>query len=240
MSESYLFIILSGLSIGILGSFHCVGMCGPIALSLPVGNLPGWRKISAIGLYNIGRALSYAGIGLVLGLLGSSFNLFGWQQGLSVAGGILILIFLLLYYFKGTSLGIRNRFSVNIQNRLGAYLRTEKTAGSFLMIGILNGFLPCGLVYMAMATAFSAGSPWKGALLMFAFGLGTIPMMAGLILAGKLISVRFRTVMYKMVPYWLAAMAVVLIVRGLNLGIPYLSPSYNAEEHCVKHCCAPE
>lgn len=235
-----IFAILTGLSIGALGSFHCVGMCGPIALALPVGGKSPLEKAISVLLYNLGRASSYAFMGLIFGLLGSTFSVFGLQQWLSVVAGVVIL---LLLAFNHISLVQRTPFgtlNIWVKQRLGQMLQSEKQPLTYLSLGLLNGWLPCGLVYVAIASSLATGSYWGGALLMFAFGLGTIPVMASLMVFGKLISLKVRAGINKAVPYFIAGMAVLLILRGLNLGIPYLSPSYNAEEDCVENCCEPE
>jgi sulfite exporter TauE/SafE len=95
---------------------------------------------------------------------------------------------------------------------------------SFLLIGLLNGLLPCGLVYVAIVAALATGKIWLGGLLMFSFGLGTIPMMAGMMIFGRRVSMRHRQLINRAIPYMVSVMACILILRGLNLGIPYVSP----------------
>ena len=231
--------IITGLSLGILGSMHCVGMCGPIALSLPVHQLPTLQKYSNIFLYNIGRAMTYAIMGAILGLLGSSVQIFGLQQALSIGGGILILLFAFIYYFRPGCVS-STAWSSKISKQLGLLMRKEKSYATYLSIGILNGFLPCGLVYMALISAFATGAVWKGSLLMFFFGLGTLPMMAGIMIAGKWIKPSVKNAFKKIVPVWILALGIVMILRGMNLGIPYISPSYNSDSQCVEHCCEPK
>lgn len=235
--NSVYFAIITGLSIGALGSFHCIGMCGPIALSLPVHSGTGIQKTFSILFYNTGRALTYAIMGLVFGLLGSSLNVFGFQQWLSIIAGSLILLLLIFSTFNPGSKIAGSRFNGVIKEKLGHYLTAEKSTFSYLIIGLLNGWLPCGLVYVAIAASFALENAWESALLMFAFGLGTLPVMTSLMLFGKFISQRTRGIINKLVPYVIGLMAILLILRGLNLGIPYLSPSYNEEEQKVEECC---
>jgi sulfite exporter TauE/SafE len=235
-----IFAILTGLGIGALGSFHCVGMCGPIALALPVGGKSPLEKTFSILLYNLGRASSYALMGLIFGLIGSTFSVFGWQQWLSVVAGVVILLLLAFNHISLVQKTPFRKWNQWVKNQLSRILQSEKKPFTYLSLGLLNGWLPCGLVYVAIASSLATGSLWGGALLMFAFGLGTIPVMAGLIVFGQLISLKVRAGINKAVPYLIAGMAVLLILRGLNLGIPYLSPSYNAEEDCVENCCKPE
>ncbi len=227
-------IILSGLSIGILGSFHCVGMCGPLALALPVHKFSDLKKYSSILLYNFGRAFSYAIMGLVFGIICQSFSFFKLQQYLSIFSGSFILLVLILSYFGKAESSWLAPFTIKIKNKLSGYLKAEKTPFSFLSIGIINGFLPCGLVYIAIATSIATGSILKSALLMFAFGMGTLPIMSLTMYFGKYISLSFRSVLTKMTPYIISCVAVLLILRGLNLGIPYVSPK---QEGTHQTCC---
>jgi len=101
----------------------------------------------------------------------------------------------------------------------------KKTFGSLFTIGLLNGLLPCGLVYVALASSLNTTDVYKGALLMFFFGLGTMPLLFVLSLAGKYLSVRFRTFIHKSVPIIIVTLGILFILRGLNLGIPFISPS---------------
>lgn len=219
-------VLLSGFSIGLIGSFHCVGMCGPLALSLPVHHLPGFRKTLAISLYNAGRAFSYASIGLIFGLVGQGFSLFKMQQGLSIAAGLLVLV-ILISSRGNPQISILSRFTQAIKSRLGHYLKSEKPLVSYFSIGVVNGLLPCGLVYVAIAAALATGTLVKSSLLMFAFGMGTLPMMAMTMVFGKFIPTGLRVKLNKMTPRLTLVIAVLLILRGLNLGIPFISPAYH-------------
>ena len=230
------FAIVTGFSIGLLGSLHCLGMCGPIALSLPVNKFTTARKYLSIILYNLGRASSYAAMGVLFGFLGSSFHFFGIQRILSIVGGLLILSFALVYYLNPSWLST-GRWSSKISNLLGTHLKKDKTYGTFWLIGLFNGLLPCGLVYLALASAFTTGSVLDGMLLMFAFGLGTLPLMSFLMIAGKWVKESTRIRLRQLVPIWVIALATLMILRGLNLGIPYLSPSLQTDSHQVK-CCS--
>ena len=222
-------VIISGFTIGILGSFHCIGMCGPLALALPIDNLSSMNKFTSIIIYNIGRGLSYTIMGIFFGIIGQSFSFFSIQRWLSITSGILILAILLSQYLGNPQSNYISRFTQNIKLKLGAYLKSDKNIISYLNIGILNGFLPCGLVYIAIATAISTGSILKSSILMFAFGLGTLPLMALTMVFGKFISFKMRNGLNKITPYLIMCVAFLLILRGLNLGIPYLSPAIENE-----------
>jgi hypothetical protein len=224
--------ILTGFVLGILGSFHCVGMCGPLALSLPVQHLQGFRRFAGIVTYNLGRVVTYSILGFVLGFIGMSFSFFGWQQIFSIAiGSFLLLIFFASLFRKKIFANsfIQKTWNHYIVNLL-ASLFGKKSFGALFLIGLLNGLLPCGLVYMAIAGGLATGNILYSSLFMAAFGLGTIPAMIAVSFAGSFISMKMRNQVKNAFPYILACMGILLILRGMNLNIPYLSPAL-AEQH---------
>ena len=221
--------LLAAISLGFLGSFHCLGMCGPIALALPIGKLSNPKKIAGVFLYNFGRVLTYATFGLIFGALGKTFALFGYQQLLSISLGVIILLGLFLPSSIFSKIKINSKI-YNLLNKLKTALSqlfSREGKKSLFFIGLLNGLLPCGMVYMAIAGAVASSDLFKGALFMAFFGLGTVPMMFLIPFAGNQISISFRNKIRKAVPLMVGLMAVVLILRGLNLGIPYVSPEFN-------------
>lgn len=229
--------IIPALTLGFLGSFHCIGMCGPIALSLPINSSGLFHRISHLLLYNFGRSLTYSLLGLLFGLIGQVFNVFGFQQYLSIAIGVLIL----LSVFFSSTFASRHKLTAKIYQGMSviktalAKLFQKKGWMSVFSIGLLNGLLPCGLVYMGIAGALATGSYANGALFMALFGLATIPIMLSISLFGNIISIKFRQNLKNLVPIVLSAMAVLLILRGLNLGIPYLSPKIQTENKVSNH-----
>lgn len=216
---------MTGLSIGFLGSLHCLGMCGPLALSFTGTQETAWSRWQSIGLYNFGRALSYSVMGLVLGVIGNQFALAGYQRGLSVTAGVLVLFFLFYTYVYKGRWSVKPLWTSHVQQLLGRLIRKPQNAWYYLQVGVLNGWLPCGLVYLALASALATGTVFKSATLMFFFGLGTIPLMATLMYAGKFMSTTLRTRLLAVVPYFIFLAALILVLRGLNLGIPLLSPA---------------
>jgi sulfite exporter TauE/SafE len=232
---------LVALSIGFLGSFHCIGMCGPIALSIPVNNNSPLTKLAGSLVYNSGRIITYAIMGLLFGLLGRGFVLAGWQNILSVTLGVFILVLLLIPRFSMLSIqsGMPARLLESVKGQMRALFGVDSFK-SLLLIGLLNGLLPCGLVYLGVAGSLATGSPVKGALFMAGFGLGTFPAMVFITLARDYISVRFRQRIRAAVPVFAGIMAVMLILRGLNLGIPYISPAIEVHEGMTRaNCCNP-
>jgi uncharacterized protein len=233
-------LLISGLLLGIFGSLHCVGMCGPIALALPIHQYSKFKKYLAVVLYNLGRAVTYGLLGLVFGSIGQSFYLVNLQQSVSIVMGLFLLASVFLAHTNALSFFKLNFLRQAIQVlKIQVTLLFKKNGLSYLfLIGLLNGLLPCGLVYMAMAVAIASGHALSGLLLMFAFGLGTFPIMIALIAFGQAVNMQYRNAFKKSMPYITALMAIILIMRGLNLGIPYLSPKYEAQSNslqCTEH-----
>ncbi|WP_445732879.1 sulfite exporter TauE/SafE family protein [Mariniflexile sp.] len=220
-------MLISAFVLGLLGSFHCVGMCGPIAFMLPVDRTNAYKKISQISLYHIGRLLAYSLIGLVFGLIGKSLSIFGFQQQLSIAIGVLMIVVVIIpqktFNKYNVSKPIYKGVS-KVKSALGNALN-KKTADTFLTIGFLNGFLPCGLVYMAVFAAIAGGNALNGSLYMAVFGLGTIPLMTTAIYFSQFLKGSARQKIQKAIPMFVVLIGLLFILRGLGLGIPYLSPA---------------
>lgn len=220
-------MLYSAFILGLLGSLHCVGMCGPIAFMLPVDHSNSIKKVSQIGVYHLGRLLAYSLIGLVFGLVGKSLNLFGVQQQLSIAVGILMIVVVLIPYKTFAKYNLSkplNKVISKVKSNLGQALK-KKTPDTFLTIGFLNGFLPCGLVYMAVFGAVATGSLLQGSFYMVLFGLGTIPLMTSAIYLGKFLNQTIKQRIQKAIPVFVVIIGVLFILRGLGLGIPYISPA---------------
>ena len=220
-------MLLSALALGLLGSFHCVGMCGPIAFMLPVDRTNSVKKISQIAIYHFGRLLSYSIIGLIFGLVGKGLYIFGIQQQLSIVIGVIMILVVLIPYQTFNKYNFSKpiyKLISKVKNALGKELQ-KKTPDTFLTIGFLNGFLPCGLVYMAVFAAIASGNPLQGSLYMLVFGLGTIPLMTTVIYFSQFLKGNVRQRIQKAIPVFLVLIGVLFILRGLGLGIPYLSPA---------------
>lgn len=232
-------LILAAITMGMLGSFHCIGMCGPIALSLPLKNDSSWAKFSGALFYNSGRIVTYIAFGLLFGIIGKSVAVFGFQQWLSIILGLVILAFIILpkrfAHFNQQNFILR--FFERIRLSLGQLFQ-KNNFSSLFSIGLLNGLLPCGLVYMAAVVAISTGSIANSMVFMAAFGFGTLPMMWSIAFFGNYVSISFRQNIRRVYPYMMMLMACLLILRGMGLGIPYVSPKANIEKKEVINCCA--
>ena len=231
-------LIGSAFLIGLAGSLHCVGMCGPLALSLPVPHNSDLSRIAGGLLYNTGRILSYTMMGLVFGSIGSLLISSRLQSVLSIALGVIILSYLLVpkeyFHLSGTN-GIIKPFML-LRQQLSALFRSQKFSSLFF-IGILNGLLPCGLVYLALSSSIISASPVYGGLFMLFFGLGTFPMMFATVFMGNYLNQSIRNKIHNAVPALLFCMAVLLMIRGLNLGIPFISPEITFDsKHAVIPC----
>jgi sulfite exporter TauE/SafE len=230
-------LLIPAFFMGLAGSLHCVGMCGPIALALPLQGRASWEKLTGGLLYNAGRITTYASVGLVAGWVGGGLKLFGWQQRISLMLGITILLFMIVPAIIPV-----NRLQVHINARMGRIRQTlarvlfKGTPTAMFATGLLNGLLPCGLVFMALAGSTISGSPIQGAAFMAVFGIGTAPIMLGTVWMGSLLHRQMRLKLQKIYPALLIMMSILLIIRGLDLGIPFLSPSLNISDTEAAHC----
>jgi len=227
---------IPALLLGLGGSLHCVGMCGPLMFGSMLGKNGQGFRVNDFLLYHSGRIGIYAIWGLVFGLIGTSVKWFGVQQNISLSLGIGILAVLLLVKLfpkaeKVISDAIVPRF---IRAQVIPYLNAHFRASSF-MAGLLNGLLPCGLVYVALAGATASQDALRGAVFMAFFGMGTLPLLAALLLLGRGIQTGLRQQMIKWYPLLIGCMAILLIIRGLDKG-NMLSPSLLPGKNVLVHC----
>ena len=202
-------------------------MCGPIAFILPVDRSNKSKMIWQTFLYHIGRLLTYSLIGILFGLVGKGLYLAGFQQKLSILIGAIMVVSVLI------PSRVFNKFNLTkplyktigkVKSKLGLYLKKTSNKAIF-SIGFFNGFLPCGLVYMAVFGSIATGNVFTAASYMFLFGVGTIPMMSGAIFLGNFININIRNKIQKAIPIFVIIIGLLFILRGLGLGIPYISPS---------------
>lgn len=229
--------IWTGFIVGLFGSLHCVGMCGPIAIALPVIGDSQLKIFAGRVLYNLGRVFTYAAMGALFGLFGQRLVLFGLQQYLSIAFGVIILVYVLTprkiktkiagtFFYRGATNFLKSQFSKLI---------SKKSNSSLFTIGLLNGLLPCGFVYVGIAGSISTGSVLGGTIYMALFGLGTFPVMLATAALGKIINLNIRRRINKLIPVFAAVLAILFILRGLNLGIPFISPKFGAGKTIMQH-----
>jgi len=231
--------------VGLIGSAHCAGMCGPIALALPLRSENWFTRVSGALVYNIGRIFTYMILGAIFGLLGKGLHMAGFQIWASVVIGILMIVMVVipLIFKKLPSLtnvfeGYSSRLLIGFRNMF-----RKGDTKSLLGIGILNGILPCGLVYVAVAGAINTGDVMSAMMYMALFGAGTIPVMLAVSMAGTMISLKLRIFVNKLSPYVIVMLGVLFILRGLSLGIPYISPKAEALTPVIEKahkCCHPD
>ena len=181
-------LLSTAILVGLLGSFHCLGMCAPITWAVPGNGSKKWKWLGGRLVYNTGRVITYAFLGVIAGLLGSSIAMAGWQQGLSITAGALMLLGVLFFGMEVPDKALLKpltRLIIWVKKRIGKLLM-KKEIGAQLALGMLNGLLPCGLVYAALIAALSMGSIGGAALYMTLFGLGTFPMMLAAAFFGKM------------------------------------------------------
>lgn len=237
--------LITAFLLGFVGSFHCAGMCGPIAIALPIGKTSWTNRLLGVITYNVGRGLTYMIMGALIGLLGIGISMAGFQQWASVIAGVIMILFVIVPFFysktKKTG-GFLEKLTSFLQRKLSPLFKNA-TYGSLFMIGLLNGILPCGLVYVALAGALNMHGVPNSVLFMGAFALGTFPVMSALAVTGSFLSLKVRTLINKISPYIIILLGVLFILRGLSLGIPYVSPRSEALTPVVEKahsCCKPE
>ena len=217
-----------GFLMGLLGSAHCIGMCGPLVLALPIQHKSTAQKWGALFLYHFGKISSYSLLGVLFGLFGSQLPLFGVQENLSIFIGALMIIYVTYVFVikpkqKNGFLRI-NFLYQSITRKLGLLFKS-KNRFAFYLIGFLNGLLPCGMVYLALTSALATQNTINGGLLMAFFGVGTVPALIIVAIGGQYFGILFRQRVQTLLPLFIFSMGLLLILRGMNLGIPFISPS---------------
>jgi uncharacterized protein len=220
--------------VGLTGSLHCAGMCGPIIWIMPFATFDGVRKWFSIILYHFARISVYALFGVVLHSFSDVFKP-EWQQFISMTlGGVLLIVGISMYV---SAKNVNVPWTGFVKKNLGKFLVNPGLA-QLSAAGMLNGLLPCGLVYMALSMAVTAPSALMSGMLMYAFGIGTLPMLIGLTIMRNRTFVHKFMYARKAVPVVIFVFGCLFMLRGLNLGIPYISPKVAIENNEVKqNCC---
>jgi sulfite exporter TauE/SafE len=203
----------AALTTGLVGSLHCVGMCGPLAMAMPVGRLPRSQRGLAIGLYHGGRVLAYSGLGVLMGFIGQGIWLTGLQRPVSIGAGLFLLVWTLVNrgIFPGLTMSRATRWVVQPMTR---FLQNP-TLRAFVGLGFLNGLLPCGFVYVALAGAITTSSAATGAVYMALFGLGTVPALLSIRFLPSLFPVSLRRRFTVFMPLVTVALGLLLLIRGI-------------------------
>lgn len=224
--------IIAGLILGLTGALHCIGMCGPLVSGLSMQR-NGFRHL----IYHLGRTLSYILIGVFFAIFGRTLHVFVSQQALSCIVGAMMILYFLIYRYGGRSLP---EGAFRLPSQVSRYFMQFHASSSplkYFVLGIGNGFLPCGLVYTAAIAAAAYGHIYLSVGFMIGFGIGTSPALTAVVLGLHQLSSRYSIQWLSRAQYMSLILGIILLIRGLGLGIPYLSPKYNTETEQVGSCC---
>ena len=220
-------MLYTALIFGLVSSLHCIGMCGPIAMMLPVNHKNPSIKALQILTYHFGRITAYGTLGLIFGFLGKGFYLAGMQQKTSIFIGIMMILIAVIpekvlanYNFSKPIYKLISK----VKTSLGSQFK-RKSPDALFTIGLLNGFLPCGLIYAALFGAIAMQNEVLGFSYMVLYGVGTIPMMSAVVYISNFLSFPIRNKLQKVIPIVVVILGMLFIVRGLGFDITYLSPS---------------
>jgi uncharacterized protein len=220
-------MLYSAFIFGLISSLHCIGMCGPIAMMLPVDRNNPTKKTIQILLYHAGRLTSYAMLGLLFGLLGRGLHIAGIQQQISIVVGVFMIILAIVpekvfarYNFSRPIYSLISK----VKTSLGSQFK-RKSPDALFTIGLLNGLLPCGLVYAALFGAIAMQDVTLSITYMLLYGLGTIPLMSAVVYISNFLSFPIRNKMQKIVPFVTVIIGLLFVLRGMGLDIAYISPS---------------
>lgn len=211
----------TALTLGLLGSLHCLGMCGPLVASLPLQSSTAGRNAMNVGIYHGARVTAYGLLGVIPGIIGEGLKMTLAQQWISVAIGIIFILSAVMA-LKGHfrfRIPFLERMTFSVQNLLISLRKNSGTPGLFLM-GFLNGLIPCGMVYMALAAALGRSGMWATMTYMMTFGLGTVPIFIVLAVVQYQSAFKLRTYLQKLVPYTLAIVGLIFIWRGIGVEVP--------------------
>ena len=212
-------LIFAAFLVGFLGSMHCVGMCGGLVTTLTMSRSKIWW--SGLVSYQIGRTLTYTFFGLIAGMIGMAITQVDWfadiQRGLTIFAGVLMIIFglNLAGWLPDPFVSMMTKFTklIGLTKWIHA-ATTSRMPMSWLMVGLFNGLLPCGLVYAGLALSLTSGSIGLSASMMFAFGLGTMPAMMIAPVVLKSASPKTRGWVLKVAAILLVGIGIFTMIRG--------------------------
>ncbi|MGB0849696.1 MAG: sulfite exporter TauE/SafE family protein [Bacteroidia bacterium] len=221
-------MLWSAFILGLLGSLHCAAMCGPFMLGLAA------RQYSLFSLivHHLGRWLGYILLATFFYFIVSPLQIFELQQYVGLVSGVLLVIYGLKSYIPVVN-KMFARVTAIISNKM---IKSKAGRTGNVILGILNGLLPCGLSFGAAIMSVNAGSIGASALYMIVFGLGTLPILLAMSYLPKLGLQKSLMSLNAWTPRILVIMGFVLILRSAGLGIPYLSPTYDVQEEKME-CC---
>lgn len=221
---------------GLIGSTHCIGMCGPLAMALPVNTKSKWEKLFLALTYNLGRVTTYTLLGAGIGA-GSAFVIpAAWQSSFSISVGILMLLSAVVIFVLQRKKAIQilpDKWIKKVSQLIASRMQSGRNIDVFL-IGFLNGLLPCALVYAALVTAFASGSVMNSMVFMMFFGFGTLPAMWGILFFSQWITQGIRQRLNSIFPFMYALMGILLIARGLQAPAGPIPQDHKPALFCTK------
>lgn len=228
-------LLITGLIIGLTSNFHCIGMCGPIAMAIPVNRKNSFSILFGVLQYNLGRIITYAILGALVGSFGLTADTFGVLQWLSIAAGVGLILYAWRKFIGNFIGGNLPMFGMNtvVAKGMGIVLQSQNPF-KLLFLGSINGFLPCGMVYVGLMNALLAGNNLDSSMAMAAFGIGTLPGMISVGFAAGKMSNTLREKFNRAVPVLLTLVGALIILRGMNLDIPYISPKVTQVEQTAE------
>lgn len=212
---------LTPILLGLAASLHCVGMCGPLLLALPLDAAGKRQVLGQMAVYHTGRILTYAALGVLFGLLGKGIAIAGFQKGLSIGAGVFMLAMAFMAWrFEQlvTALPGFGAFTQKVKSGIGQLLKQNPNGATF-SVGLLNGLLPCGMVYAALAGAIAMSGAAEGGIFMAFFGLGTLPLLLAVSVLGRSFSLTVRQKIRIAQPILLTVAGLLLLQRGLHLDL---------------------
>jgi hypothetical protein len=234
-------VLIAAILLGLTSNIHCIGMCGPIALAVPLKRDTNFNIFSGILQYTFGRILTYSILGFIIGIVGLTASTLGILQWVSILTGMIMIGFALSKWF-GFKISLTSPFGYKlpfISKGFGSLIKSDFPFKLFLF-GMLNGLLPCGMVYFALLNALVAGDMLNGALSMALFGLGTSPGLIAIAFAANKIPNSFRMKFSKYATTLLFSVGFLVVLRGMNLNIPLISPKIESKTHSSENLKSPK
>lgn len=233
-------LLVIALVLGMSSSLHCIGMCGPIALAVPVNRKSHRTLFQGLLLYNAGRILTYALLGAIIGMVGLSIQTLGLLQWTSIVSGLLLVAYAWRKYIRvRIPFKWEAKFTMRIGRNVGSLMRSSSRF-KLPLLGLLNGLLPCGMVFVALTNAALTGNPMTATLAMILFGIGTLPALLAVGFFGQRISANTRVKFSRVGPYVLTLVGILVTLRGMNLDIPYISPKVTVNQSVASHDHSPK
>jgi len=220
-------MFITALIMGFAGSLHCAGMCSPLAMA--VTNAQSRAMYNRI-LYNLGRITTYGLLGVIIASIGYILPFTKFQNILSIALGV-SLIMMAAIGITGLNIPVITPIMIRFTGVLKTFFSKfihNKSPWALLFLGSLNGLLPCGLTLLALSFCLTANSPLEGFVYMFTFGIGTLPVMLGLVSIFNIITLKLKWNIKSVTTGLMVLSGMLLIARVFILHIPEGHPEHSS------------